>query len=344
MSAIKRAEKIAQLQAQIEAARAEIKQLQADDQREKAENASNDAAIQRDLTGNRDADGNLITEKRGDIAGSSADLSSGVAKEHGSGMDLTGQNEGGKTNSLGLPMTREMTADEKKLFDALVAGTPMTEELQLIANNMSEQDYEDTGMPIVDKTPLGYWDYTNDPNGEWVSYFPQDEKRGDIAGSATHLTGETGEHGSGMDLTGQNKEDEVEVEEDVETTKTQPLDIDDIEGDARTDAESGKMRHGGIDPEEGRTHPVESDVRNEKPGWEVAEGGNTWSINEKDDYWKTQEGFDEAMDLYGQKPSWLKEPTLVYNPETDEYEKIEEEEFEDLSRPTVSADIKKLFG
>ena len=137
---------------------------------------------------------------------------------------------------------------------------------------------------------------------------------------------------------------------DNETTKTKQSDEqiadpeDDIEGDERTDAESEKMRHGGIDPEQGRTHPVESDVRNEKPGWEVAEGGNTWSINEKDDYWKTQEGFDEAMDLYGQKPSWLKEPTLVYNPETDEYEKIEEEEFEDLSRPTVSADIKKLFG
>ena len=139
-------------------------------------------------------------------------------------------------------------------------------------------------------------------------------------------------------------------DKDNETTKTKQSDEqiadpeDDIEGDERTDAESEKMRHGGIDPEQGRTHPVESDVRNEKPGWEVAEGGNTWSINEKDDYWKTQEGFDEAMDLYGQKPSWLKEPTLVYNPETDEYEKIEEEEFEDLSRPTVSADIKKLFG
>ena len=59
---------------------------------------------------------------------------------------------------------------------------------------------------------------------------------------------------------------------------------------------------------------------------------------------KTQDGFDEAVALYGSKPAWVKEPTLVYNPETDEYEEIEEEEFEDLSRPAVSADIKKLFG
>ena len=248
MSAIKRAERIAQLQAQIESARAEIKQLQADDQREKAENASNDAAVQRDLTGNRDVDGNLITEKRGDIAG-----------------------------------------------------------------------------------------------------------------SATHLTGETGEHGSGMDLTGQNKKDKVEVEAEDDSPLVVPVTLDPdgwLDKDETTDEESSKKRFKGSQPVEsvtrddgseleldgGRAFAEESEARGEKPGWETEEGSNTWSINEKDDYWKTQEGFDEAMDLYGEKPSWLKEPTLVYNPETDEYEKIEEEEFEDLSRPTVSADIKKLFG
>ena len=124
---------------------------------------------------------------------------------------------------------------------------------------------------------------------------------------------------------------QVETDEDVET-------------DERPDVESDKRRFGGIDREEGRAESVESEARGEKAGWEMAEGGNTWSINEKDDYWKTEEGFDEAMNLYGQKPSWLKEPTLVYNPETDEYEEIEEEEFEDLSSPAISADIKKLFG
>ena len=132
-----------------------------------------------------------------------------------------------------------------------------------------------------------------------------------------------------------------------------------IDTDKRTDAESAKRKFKGVQPVEtftsgqegvgeieldgGRAFAEESDVRSEKPGWEVEEGGNTWSVNEKDDYWKTEEGFDEAMNLYGQKPSWLKEPTLVYNPETDEYEELEEE-FEDLSRPAVSADIKKLFG
>ena len=123
-----------------------------------------------------------------------------------------------------------------------------------------------------------------------------------------------------------------------------PVEEDDIETDERTDAESENRRFGGIDREEGRAESVESEARGEKAGWEMAEGSNMWSINEKDDYWKTQEGFDEAVALYGSKPAWVKEPTLVYNPATDEYEEIEEEEFEDLSRPAVSADIKKLFG
>jgi len=118
----------------------------------------------------------------------------------------------------------------------------------------------------------------------------------------------------------------------------------DIDPNIRTDEMSEKMRHGGIDPEEGRTKPVESEARGEKPGWEMEEGSNTWSVNEKDDYWKTQEGFDEAIEMYGKKPAWVKEPTLIWNPETQEYEEVEEEEFEDLSRPAVSADIKKLFG
>ena len=136
-------------------------------------------------------------------------------------------------------------------------------------------------------------------------------------------------------------EEEVEVEGGEVAPEEEPE--DDIEGDERTDAESEEMRFGGIDREQGRAESVESEARSEKPGWETKEGSNTWSINEKDDYWKTQDGYDEAVALYGSKPAWVKEPTLVWNPSTQEYEEIEEEEFEDLSRPTISADIKKLF-
>ena len=94
--------------------------------------------------------------------------------------------------------------------------------------------------------------------------------------------------------------------------------------------------------DDGRRKATEiENLRGEKAGWEMKEGTNFWSINEKDPYWKTQEGYDEAVDLYGTKPSFLKEKdvaTLVYNPSTGEYEEVEQEEFEDLSpkkRPSL---------
>ena len=242
-------ETLAELEAQLEVIKSKIASIKANQQAEKAAIKSNEAAMDRNLTGIRDKDGNLVA-KKGDIAGSSADLTTG---------EVTGE----KGDAMAF---------------AKAAGNISTDQ-------MIEED-----MDVIPATVQ------------------------------------------------QVEEDDMITDKQISSPE------DDIEGDERTDAESEKMRHGGIDPEEGRTKPVESDARSEKPGWEMAEGGNTWSINEKDDYWKTQEGFDEAMNLYGQKPSWLKEPTLVYNPETDEYEEIEEEEFEDLSRPAVSADIKKLFG
>jgi hypothetical protein len=75
-----------------------------------------------------------------------------------------------------------------------------------------------------------------------------------------------------------------------------------------------------------------SSRRGEKPGYKKGDS-DYWSVNEKDDYWKTEEGYEEAMNLYGSKPSWLKAEdvgTLVYNPSTGEYEEVEQEEFVDL--------------
>ena len=98
---------------------------------------------------------------------------------------------------------------------------------------------------------------------------------------------------------------------------------------------------------DGRKKATEiENLRGEKPGYKKGDS-DYWSVNEKDDYWKTEEGYEEAVNLYGKKPSWLKAEdvgTLVYNPSTGEYEEVEQEEFEDLSRPAISADIKKLFG
>jgi len=70
----------------------------------------------------------------------------------------------------------------------------------------------------------------------------------------------------------------------------------------------------------------------EKRGYKQDEGGN-WSVNEKDKHWQTKEGYDEAIKLYGTKPAWVKQPTLIYNPKTKQYDPIKKEEYVDL-KPT----------
>jgi len=85
--------------------------------------------------------------------------------------------------------------------------------------------------------------------------------------------------------------------------------------------------------EEGRNKPVKiENLRGAKPGWKMTEGSNFWTVNEKDLYWKTKAGFKEAMDLYGVKPNWVKEPSLEYNPTTGEYEPIVKEEFAEIKQ------------
>ena len=147
------------------------------------------------------------------------------------------------------------------------------------------------------------------------------------AAQESETSSETGEHGSGMDLTGQNKvEEEIETEKQIATPEAAPDKIA-----AEPEKDTG-----------GRRAPVEiKNLRSEKPGWAKGDS-DYWSINEKDPYWQTEEGFEEAMNLYGEKPAFVKEPTLIYNPRTGEYEEVEQEEFVDLSRK-VDPKLKKYF-
>ena len=135
------------------------------------------------------------------------------------------------------------------------------------------------------------------------------------------------------------------------------LDAQSFDKKQYTDAEMGKMKRTSNDPVEsitrsdgselemdgGRAAAKEDESVERTMGFETSEGG-IMSVDEKDDYWKTQEGYDKALEMYGRKPAWIKEPTLQWNPEEQKYEKIEEEEFEDLSSPAMSADVKALFG
>ena len=97
----------------------------------------------------------------------------------------------------------------------------------------------------------------------------------------------------------------------------------------------------------GRTFAEEVEPSEKSNGFKADDGGNM-SVDEKDDFWQTQEGYDKAMEMYGGKPAFVPaEPTMIWNPEEQKYEKIKEEDkeqFEDLSTPSMSADIKALFG
>ena len=101
--------------------------------------------------------------------------------------------------------------------------------------------------------------------------------------------------------------------------------------DAEAKAKISKDVAKDLDEDSGRSKPVKmKNLRGEKPGFVMAEGTNWWSVDEKDDYWQTKEGHKEAMNLYGQKPSWVKESTLEYNPKTGKYDSIEKEEFVEI--------------
>lgn len=133
------------------------------------------------------------------------------------------------------------------------------------------------------------------------------------------------------------------AEEPVKTYERMPTDDSDIDKDRRMDSVSADLSAGDTDNPQGRNMPTIRDFEQRSMGMTEDEGG-TSSVNEKDDFWKTQEGYDKAMEMYGEKPAWVKEPTMVYDPVANEYVEIEEEDKEQFEDLGMSADIKRLFG
>lgn len=266
-------QQIADLQAQIESAKAQIAQLKAGMQEVKAEEAEikkkgfAEVAQDRNLQGNRDADGNFLPENTS-----------------GKPMELKPDLGEGSVSSA----TRKRTKEEEEIYKALMEGEELTDEQYEITNQMSIEDFEATGIPLV---------------------------------------------GQKIFTEGEEIIDEKQIAEPQDFMKGMPPE----------EMSKGEPKYMGTDPEEGRAFAEEDESVERTMGFETSEGG-IMSVDEKDDYWKTQEGYDKALEMYGRKPAWVKEPTLQWNPEEQKYEKIEEEEFEDLSSPAISADVKRLFG
>jgi hypothetical protein len=278
-------ERLKELQAEIEQKKAEIAAIKADDQQVKAdEMASTDPTAEqmallqgRGLTGNRDVDGNLITEPEEVAKPSLEEVLNGLNIPGVLNMDM---NDGRKKQvltdaALGLDM------DRKSLV--------MSPEFQAIFGD----SYDDVADPLKVTIKKG----------------PTDE--------------------------------EIDEAADMKWK-----DFMDIDGNYRKDAKSKMMRDMG-NPDQDRRMAMEDDIDERSMGFKADDGGNM-SVDEKDDFWKTQEGYNKAMEMYGSKPAFVPdEPTLVFNPTTQEYEEIKDEdkeEFVDFSQPRMSADLKALLG
>ena len=65
-------------------------------------------------------------------------------------------------------------------------------------------------------------------------------------------------------------------------------------------------------PEQKENQSIEV-APSEKPGWMMADGTNFWSVNTDDPYWDTEEGYQEALALYGESPAWSTRPVEQEN-------------------------------
>ena len=270
-----------------------------------------------------------------------------------SGMNLSDHEKRMKELEAELEAVKARIAETKANIANLKADKKLIESAQATTQDRGlEGEREEDGslktetkIPTIEELNTWYHIMVKQAGEDWMEnpmfkeqvewYNEQKKLTGQATNSGFSIDGEEipiAEWDENQEFDADGNPIPITDEKVVMQVETDDVDTDDdIEGDERKDERSEGMVNIGIDREQGRTKGAFDDIeRSEKPGWETKEGSNTWSINEKDDYWKTQDGYDEAVALYGSKPVWVKEPTLVWNPAEQEYEEIEQEEFVDL--------------
>jgi len=160
-----------------------------------------------------------------------------------------------------------------------------------------------------------------------------------------NLTGNRNSDGDFVQAPDEGLEVPVEI-------SAEDLDAQSFDKDKNTDAQSAKMKRTSNDPVEmigdlemdgGRAAAEEVEPSERTMGFKADEGGNM-SVDETDDFWKTEEGYGKAMEMYGSKPAWVKEPTMEWNPTEQIYEKIPEENKDEYVDLSIADNIKQLFG
>lgn len=299
-------EELKEAEAQI---KAEIAQAKADIQIEKAETVkATPVNIDggRGLKGNRDAEGNLMSRLA---------------------MDVSNQ----------IISNEDLPEGQHEMED----GTIMADDEMEIESSMSIEE----AIESLVMTSKGNYDSFRDRGVIGDAAEAAGMSRVDFVMSPEFQAA----YGNKYDKVAQPLEIEIQkgpTPEDEEPNgeyKRMPTDPSDIERDRRMDTTSADLSAGDTDNEQGRNMPQILDFEQRPMGMTEDEGG-TSSVNEKDDFWKTQEGYDKAIEMFGEKPAWVKEPTMVYNPVENKYDKIKEEDKEEFEDLGMSADIKRMFG
>ena len=296
--------RIAELQAQMEAAKAEIAQLKADEQVEIAEDkflnfkaAAQNKITALDLQGDRDSEGNLITGKARNISGVEIDR-----KE----KDLE-------------PSISDVT--DKKPMDRKAAAE---------AGNISTEEMIEEGIDVIPATVLD-------------SQVEDDTKTRRHNISGVELPLEEEDDASIRDVTDKRPMNipgiDVDVDDEEMVIEKQIADPEDdkIQGEVAPEKEKDTDgRRKATEIENLRGEKPGWSMADDANFWSVNEKDPYWKTEEGYEEAVNLYG-DKPSWLKAQDVG-----TLVYNPSTGEYEEVEQEEFVDLSRK-IDPKLKKYF-
>jgi hypothetical protein len=115
------------------------------------------------------------------------------------------------------------------------------------------------------------------------------------------------------------KDEQPKTMDEYDPDPTLDADIKDLEDRIKAWRDSEILKNkeaanlrGMLKPKKGSKytgHPseiVKKEVKDEKPGWKKNKGSNFWNVDSKSPYWQTEEGYQEAMKVWGKKPGWIK--------------------------------------